>query len=102
MTGKERDPEWQGDDSFGAGWGNQTTHEPRIDDGVAGEDFGAGARAGSSAPSAAPIQMRRNRRRPAFDSLRHSADGTGKTQGETHDRQPRLAFDVAPAGAPDP
>ena len=28
MTGKERGPEWQGDDSFGAGWGNQTTHDP--------------------------------------------------------------------------
>lgn len=50
MTGKERGPEWQGDDSFGAGWGNQTTHDPRADesgDHVQGADFGADARAGS-------------------------------------------------------
>jgi hypothetical protein len=47
MTGKERGPEWQGDDSFGPGWGNQTTHEPHLTDEAAGEDFGAGAKAGS-------------------------------------------------------
>jgi len=46
MTGKERGPEWQGDDSFGAGWGNQTTHEPHADNDVAGANFGAGAKAG--------------------------------------------------------
>ena len=47
MTGTERGPEWQGDDSFGPGWGNQTTHEPHPDAGrAAGEDFGAGAKAG--------------------------------------------------------
>ena len=54
MTGKERGPEWQGDDSFGAGWGNQTTHEPHLDGTVEprpdatveGAEFGAGARAG--------------------------------------------------------
>jgi hypothetical protein len=46
MTGNERGPEWQGDDSFGAGWGNQTTHEPDADNDVAGADFGAGAKAG--------------------------------------------------------
>jgi len=51
MTGKERGPEWQGDDSFGPGWGNQTTHEPQARESseeiVAGEDFGRDARAGS-------------------------------------------------------
>jgi hypothetical protein len=48
MTGKERGPEWQGDDSFGPGWGNQTTHDPEITDApVAGADFGAGAEAGN-------------------------------------------------------
>ncbi|HYD11304.1 MAG TPA: DUF2171 domain-containing protein [Allosphingosinicella sp.] len=47
MTGKERGPEWQGDDSFGPGWGNQTAHDPQADrERAAGEDFGAGARAG--------------------------------------------------------
>jgi hypothetical protein len=47
MTGKERGPEWQGDDSFGPGWGNQTTHEPQPEAGrAAGEEFGAGATAG--------------------------------------------------------
>ena len=46
MTGKERGPEWQGDDSFGAGWGNQTTHDPHLAEGAEGENFGAGARAG--------------------------------------------------------
>ena len=47
MTGKDRPTEWQGDDSFGPGWGNQTTHgqtthgpqaEPEK---AAGADFGA-------------------------------------------------------------
>jgi len=48
MTGKERGPEWQGDDSFGPGWGNQTTHEqPIAAEPAAGEDFGAGAQAGT-------------------------------------------------------
>src|ERR1043165_7120371 len=48
MTGKESGPEWQGEDSFGPGWGNQTTHEPQAADApVAGEDFGAGASAGN-------------------------------------------------------
>ena len=47
MTGKERSPEWQGEDSFGPGWGNQTTHDPKAGDApAAGEDFGAGATAG--------------------------------------------------------
>lgn len=46
MTGKERGPEWQGDDSFGPGWGNQTTHDPRLGEAAEGENFGAGARAG--------------------------------------------------------
>jgi len=46
MTSKERGPEWQGDDSFGAGWGNQTTHEPRAVDEAAGESFGRDASAG--------------------------------------------------------
>jgi hypothetical protein len=47
MTGNERDPEWQGDDSFGAGWGNQTAHDPQSgEEPVAGADFGAGATAG--------------------------------------------------------
>jgi hypothetical protein len=48
MTNNERGPQWQGDDSFGPGWGNQTTHEPPVaEEPVAGEDFGAGAQAGS-------------------------------------------------------
>lgn len=51
MTNKERGPEWQGDDSFGPGWGNQTIHEPIIGetgaDATAGEEFGRGARAGN-------------------------------------------------------
>jgi hypothetical protein len=47
MTGKERGPDWQGDDSFGAGWGNQTTHDSHPTEGAAGEDFGAGATAGN-------------------------------------------------------
>ncbi len=49
MTSKERGPEWQGDDSFGGGWGNQTTHEPAANDAadtVAGESFGSDASAG--------------------------------------------------------
>ena len=47
MTGNDRSPEWQGDDSFGPGWGNQTTHDPqRADEHAAGEDFGRGATAG--------------------------------------------------------
>ena len=25
MTGNDRTPDWQGDDSFGPGWGNQTS-----------------------------------------------------------------------------
>ena len=48
MIGKERGPEWQGDDSFGPGWGNQTTHEPEGSDApAAGAEFGAGAGAGN-------------------------------------------------------
>lgn len=48
MTNKERGPEWQGDDSFGGGWGNQTTHEPSLaDEPVAGEGFGRDAQAGT-------------------------------------------------------
>jgi hypothetical protein len=48
MTGNERGPEWQGDDSFGPGWGNQTTHEPQAPEPpAAGEDFGKGAKAGN-------------------------------------------------------
>ena len=51
MTGNDRGPEWQGDDSFGPGWGNQTAHEPQAsaasEDHVEGEDFGRGAKAGS-------------------------------------------------------
>ncbi len=47
MTGKERGPEWQGDDSFGPGWGNQTTHEPHLQEPAAGEDFGRDVKAGS-------------------------------------------------------
>ena len=46
MTSKERGPEWQGDTSFGTGWGNQTTHEVQPADSAEGADFGAGARAG--------------------------------------------------------
>jgi hypothetical protein len=47
MTGKERGPEWQGDDSFGPGWGNQITREAQAADApAAGADFGAGVRAG--------------------------------------------------------
>ena len=46
MTGKERGPEWQGDDSFGPGWGNQTTHDPDLTEGAEGQNFGAGAKAG--------------------------------------------------------
>jgi hypothetical protein len=46
MTSTERGPEWQGDDSFGPGWGNQTTHEPRMADEAAGESFGRDAKAG--------------------------------------------------------
>jgi len=46
MTGKERGPEWQGDDSFGAGWGNQITHDPHPAESAAGAEFGAGATAG--------------------------------------------------------
>ena len=46
MTGKERGPEWQGDDSFGGGWGNQTTHEPRAVDEIVGESFGRDVNAG--------------------------------------------------------
>jgi hypothetical protein len=48
MTGNDRRPEWQGDDSFGPGWGNQTAHDPQAaDEPVAGEDFGRGATAGN-------------------------------------------------------
>ncbi len=48
MTGKERGPEWQGDDSFGPGWGNQTTHEPQAPGSPAsGADFGVAAEAGN-------------------------------------------------------
>src|SRR3954451_24539262 len=47
MINKDRGPEWQGDDSFGAGWGNQTVHDPQTGkEPVAGADFGAGATAG--------------------------------------------------------
>ena len=46
MTGKERGPEWQGDDNFGAGWGNQTTHDPHLTEAAEGQNFGAGAKAG--------------------------------------------------------
>ena len=47
MTGKDRPTDWQGDDSFGPGWGNQTTHEAHPDTAqAAGADFGADARAG--------------------------------------------------------
>jgi len=46
MTSKERGPEWQGDDSFGPGWGNQTTHEPPLAGEAAGESFGRDAAAG--------------------------------------------------------
>lgn len=47
MTGKERGPEWKGDDSFGPGWGNQTVHEAQSGEpATAGEDFGSGARGG--------------------------------------------------------
>lgn len=52
MTNKERGPEWQGDDSFGPGWGNQTAHDAHVlseptGEPAAGEEFGAGARAGN-------------------------------------------------------
>jgi hypothetical protein len=48
MINKERGPEWQGDDSFGPGWGNQTAHDAHVlAEPVAGEEFGAGARAGN-------------------------------------------------------
>ena len=52
MTNKERGPEWQGDDSFGPGWGNQTTHDAHAlsepaGQRVAGEEFGAGVLAGN-------------------------------------------------------
>src|SRR5207237_10022916 len=47
MTGNDRGPEWQGDDGFGPGWGNQTAHDPQqTEDHVQGEDFGRGATAG--------------------------------------------------------
>jgi hypothetical protein len=47
MTGKDRPTEWQGDDSFGPDWGNQTTHGPQVDaEKAAGADFGADAKAG--------------------------------------------------------
>lgn len=58
MTGKKGGPEWQGQDSFGPGWGNQTTHEAHPDaERAAGTDFGAGATAGEltrGGPGAAP------------------------------------------------
>ena len=52
MTGKDRPTEWQGDDSFGPGWGNQTAHDAHVPGGAAGEPpegeaFGCGARAGN-------------------------------------------------------
>ena len=49
MTGKERGPEWRGDDSFGAGWGNQIAHDAHMADssGIQGAEFGAGATAGN-------------------------------------------------------
>src|SRR3954466_6483393 len=47
MINKDRGPEWQGDDNFGAGWGNQTTHDQHLTDSAEGENFGAGARAGA-------------------------------------------------------
>jgi len=52
MSNKERGPEWQGDDSFGPGWGNQTTNEPLTaaadgETAPAGEDFERDAQAGS-------------------------------------------------------
>ena len=51
MTGNERRPEWQGDDSFGPGWGNQTVNDSHAEEAGAekavGADFGAGAKAGN-------------------------------------------------------
>ena len=48
MTGNDRGPEWQGDDAFGPGWGNQTAHDAQVEDEqVAGQDFGSGVTAGS-------------------------------------------------------
>lgn len=47
MTGNDRSPDWQGDDSFGPGWGNQTTHEPHLaEEHEEAAEFGSGARAG--------------------------------------------------------
>lgn len=47
MSSNERGPGWQGDDSFGAGWGNQTTHDGQpVEEPIAGADFGSGAQAG--------------------------------------------------------
>ena len=47
MTGNDRSPDWQGDDSFGPGWGNQTTHElQHAEEPVEGQDFGSRASAG--------------------------------------------------------
>jgi len=48
MSIKERGPEWQGDDSFGSGWGNQIVHETSPEgENAAGADFGAGAAPGT-------------------------------------------------------
>ena len=47
MTGNDRHPDWQGDDAFGPGWGNQTTHDPDLTEAPpAGADFGSDAKAG--------------------------------------------------------
>jgi hypothetical protein len=48
MIGNDRGPEWQGDDAFGPGWGNQTTHDPLpADMPEAGAEFGRDAQAGN-------------------------------------------------------
>src|SRR5436190_7628194 len=48
MTGNDRSPEWQGDDSFGPGWGNQVVQDQHAtDEHVEGAEFGSGANAGT-------------------------------------------------------
>ena len=66
MTSKERGPEWQGDDSFGGGWGNQIVHDTQPGETpAAGAAFGAGASGGDltrggygAAPAAGDFAVR--------------------------------------------
>ena len=92
MTGKERGPEWQGDDSFGPGWGNQTTHEPPVAETggqvVAGEDFGRDAKAGDltrggygAAPGGSGFAIRDAHWHDAVEKIRAQMEVRGSDGG---------------------